>query len=89
MKTLYADWQNSGMNKKAFCQQAGIPHATFFYWIKKFAAQDISSSPEFMELNFAPQLINSEAVFLEIEYPSGARVKLYRQADASWIKSLL
>jgi transposase-like protein len=89
MKTLYANWQQSGMNKKAYCQQTGIPHATFFYWIKKLSAKESSSATGFMELDLAPHFSGSENVFLEIEYPSGARVKLYRQAEASWIKSLL
>ena len=89
MKVLYANWQKSGMNKKAYCQQIGIPHATFFYWIKKFSSKEASSASEFMELNIAPHFPNSESVFLEIEYPTGARLKLYQQAEASWIKSLL
>lgn len=89
MKVLYANWQKSGMNKKAYCQQIGIPHATFFYWIKKLSSKEPSSTPDFMEFDIAPHFSNSEAVFMEIEYPSGARLKLYRQAKASWIKSLL
>ena len=89
MKAVYANWQKSGMNKKAFCQQIGMPPATFFYWIKKFEEKQLSSAPGFLELNFPNHIPDSEAVFLEIEYPSGARLKLYQQAEASWIKSLL
>jgi transposase-like protein len=88
MKALYADWQQSGLSKKAFCQQMGIPHSSFFYWIKKFNSSGDSLSADFMELDF-PASFHSEPVFLEIEYPSGARLKLYRQAEASWIKSLV
>jgi transposase-like protein len=89
MKIIYANWQQSGMNKTAYCQQIGIPHATFFYWIKKLSAKGPVPAPEFMELDFTPHLQSPENIFLEIEYPSGARLKLYRPADASWIKSLL
>jgi transposase-like protein len=89
MKTLYANWQKSGLNKKAYCQQIGMPHSTFFSWIKTLSAKRTTSAPEFMELNFAPHFPDSKTVFLEIEYPSGARIKLYRPADASCIKSLL
>jgi len=88
MKILYADWQQSGLSKKAFCQQKGIPHSSFFYWIKRFTSSDTLSAPNFMELSFSDP-IKTEAVFLEIEYPTGARLKLYKQAEASWIKSLL
>jgi hypothetical protein len=89
MKTLYANWQKSGLNKKVYCQQIGMPHATFFYWIKKLSAKEPVSAPGFMELDLAPHFPDSETVFLEIEYPSGARLKLYRPVDASWVKSLL
>ena len=89
MKAVYANWQQSGMNKKAFCQQIGMPHATFFYWIKKFEEPQPSSAPGFLEVNFPNPVPDSEAVFLEIEYPSGAKLKLYQQTEASWIKSLL
>jgi transposase-like protein len=89
MKALYASWQQSGMNKKAFCQQIGIPHATFFYWIKKLSSKEPASAGSFVELDFASHLHSSEDIFLEIAYPCGARIKLYRQPEASWIKSLL
>lgn len=51
MKIIYANWQQSGMNKTAYCQQIGIPHATFFYWIKKLSAKGPVPAPEFMELD--------------------------------------
>jgi hypothetical protein len=37
----------------------------------------------------AAQAVDWGSLVLEIEYPSGARLKLYRQTEASWIKSLL
>jgi len=89
MKALYADWQQSGLSKKAYCQKVGMPHATFFYWAKKFRAGEGSSAEAFLEVDLSPHFPGSEYPFLEIEYPSGAKLKLYRQAEASWIKSLL
>lgn len=89
MKALYADWQLSGLSKKAYCQKVGMPHATFFYWAKKFRAGEGSSAEAFLEVDLSSHFPVSELPFLEIEYPSGAKLKLYRQAEASWIKSLL
>jgi hypothetical protein len=31
MRALYANWQQSGMSKKANCQHMGIAPATFFF----------------------------------------------------------
>lgn len=88
MKAIYAQWQQSGLNKKEYCQQAGIEPSKFFYWAKKFRENGVSPSSDFLELDLSSHA-NSGDVFLEIEYPSGARLKLYQKAEASWIKSLL
>lgn len=89
MKVLYANWQKSGLNKKAYCQQIGIPHATFFYWVKKLSAKEPGAAADFLELDLTAGLTHAGSVFLELEYPSGIRLKVYRQTEASWIKSLL
>ncbi len=91
MLSIYAGWQQSGISKKAYCQQNGLTTSTFFYWIKKLALHEQdgvkeSASAGFAELDFSP---HHAQVFMEIAYPSGVRVKLYRQAEANWIKSLL
>ena len=99
MLAVYTDWQQSGLGKKNYCNQIGLATSTFFYWVKKFAQKTEYSGerhpaecrPEtyadsgFRELDFPTHA----GVVLEIEYPSGARLKLYRQVEASWIKSLL
>ncbi len=98
MLAYYKEWQESGLGKKAYCQQKGLTASTFFYWIRKLALQNQSFSPAsligFTELTLPAQQVAADGVHsgslvLEIEYPSGARLKLYRQAEASWIKSLL
>lgn len=89
MKVLYSNWQKSGLNKKAYCQQIGIPHATFFYWVKKLSSTEPCPAADFMELDLTSGLPHTASVFLELEYPSGIRLKVYRQTEASWIKSLL
>ena len=103
MLAYYKEWQESGLGKKAYCIQKGLNASTFFYWIRKLALQNQSFSPAspigFTELTLPTQIQTANKVaaqaddgaslVLEIEYPSGARLKLYRQTEASWIKSLL
>ena len=94
MLAVYTDWQQSGLGKKNYCNQMGLATSTFFYWAKKFAQKtecpgEASPAPYvdsgFKELDFPAHA----GIVLEIEYPSGARIKLYRQVEANWIKSLL
>lgn len=99
MLAYYKEWQESGLGKKAYCSQRGLNASTFFYWIKKLALQkeslSSSSTAGFTELALpaqiqtAAQANDGASLVLEIEYPSGARLKLYRQMEASFIKSLL
>lgn len=97
MLAYYKEWQESGPGKKVYCSQRGLTASTFFYWIRKLALQkeSLPSAAGFRELTLpAPVEITAARPatgepLLEIEYPSGARLKLYRQAEASWIKSLL
>jgi transposase-like protein len=100
MLTYYKEWQESGLGKKAYCSQKGLNASTFFYWIRKLALQNqalsapatsLASAAGFKELILpAPvEIAATSEPLLEIEYPSGARLKLYRQTEASWIKALL
>ncbi len=99
MLAYYKEWQESGLCKKAYCSKKGLTTSTFFYWIKKLALQKQSlSSPStagFTQLTLpAPVEIaadegNSGGVVMEIAYPSGIKLKLYRQVESSFIKSLL
>lgn len=104
MLAYYKEWQESGLGKKAYCSQKGLNASTFFYWIRKLALQNQSFSPAspigFTELTLptqiqtatdkvAAQADDRASLVLEIEYPSGARLKLYRQTEACWVKSLL
>ncbi len=105
MLAYYKEWQESGLGKKAYCSQKGLTPSTFFYWIRKLALQKESLPPvsaaSFTELTLpapiplparqvaADQMDDGASLVLEIEYPSGARLKLYRQTEASWVKSLL
>lgn len=104
MLAYYKEWQESGLGKKAYCTQKGLTPSTFFYWIKKLNLQkqscptpsiSLPSAAGFTQLalatetDLAPAQNNTTGMVLEIEYPSGARLKLYRQMEASFIKSLL
>ncbi len=99
MLAYYKEWQESGLGKKAYCQQKGLTASTFFYWIKKLALQKESFSPPsvatFTELTLAAPVeiaadqVHSGGLVLEIAYPSGTSLKFYRQVEASFIKSLL
>jgi transposase-like protein len=99
MLAYYKEWQESGLGKKAYCQQKGLTASTFFYWIKKLDLQKQScptpSAAGFTELTLPAHIqipadeVHSGGLVLEIAYPSGTKLKFYRQMEASFIKTLL
>lgn len=90
MLPVYLDWQQSGLSKKAYCSQANVACSTFHYWAKKLYLKALSSSSGFMELKVAEKDIHANVLRpeVEIEYPSGVRIKLFSLPEAAWIKLL-
>jgi hypothetical protein len=39
-KSLLAQWQQSGMDKKAFCDQQNINYGRFLYWNRRVTQKD-------------------------------------------------
>jgi transposase-like protein len=98
MVSFYADWQQSKLCKAAYCQQVGLAKSTFSYWIKKLKLRERQATsspvpatpyvPGFIELDVSGKREQAYPV-IEIEYPSGVRLRCYIQAEASWLKALL
>lgn len=83
MDVVVKEWQQSGLNKKAFCRQRGITYQTFHYWSKRlvgwrgFAEVKVASSPP----------CGSNAC--ELIFPSGARMVFNEQPSADWLRKLV
>ena len=69
----------SGLSISAFCLQRDIPEASFYYWRKKFAGEQIQvghSEPPFM-----PVSVVSGNDF-EVQFPDGVSMKVPRDTEA-------
>jgi len=91
IQAAYSEWQQSGLSKKAFCEQAKLPCSTFHYWIKKIGSQGRPPVPGFIEMDIIETNIKPtpQAPEVEIEYPSGIKLRFYRLTDANLLKSLI
>lgn len=79
--------QESGLTKKAFCEEQGISPQVYYYWQGKYR----SEKPE-TEHSFAPLKVSSAvapAEKIEIRYPNGVSISLERQADPALIRTLI
>jgi transposase len=82
MRQLYAQWQQSGLSRQAFCKQENIHYATFHYWHKQFNQLQDGG---FSEVSLAPpQTVSAELIF-----PSGVRMVFHSTPPVGWLKELV
>ena len=84
--SLKAQFENSGLTQKAFCQKHQIAYSTFQYWLRKCKAEAPQHS-SFVEVSMS-EVKNSFAQ-LEIILPTGAKIICDAHSDISLIRSLI
>ncbi|MGN6342853.1 MAG: IS66 family insertion sequence element accessory protein TnpB [Ginsengibacter sp.] len=80
MFEMIGQWQQSGLNKKAYCDQQSIKHCTFYYWYKHYRQQhgDIDEkSSSFVKLQIEKSPTTPS---MEICFPTAIRL-LFKSAD--------
>lgn len=82
MKAAINEWQQSGLSKKAFCQQRNITYHTFHYWCKRL---DTAASPGFVEIKTAANGLRG----CEIIFPSGVRMNFQGEPSLAWLRELV
>ncbi len=82
MEQAIVSWQQSGLNKKAFCRQENIAYATFHYWCKRLRA---SAQSGFSEIKVDGLAFSGH----EIIFPSGTRMIIQGEPPVSWLRELV
>lgn len=83
MQATIKEWQNSGLSKKAFCQDRKITYQTFHYWLKRLS---VGASSGFTEVKIPRSHHTS---LFELTFPSGARMTFQGEPTAAWLRELL
>ena len=82
---LIQECNNSGLTKRAFCQQRGISEKSFYYWLRKLRSQMAEAAgPQLVQLNSVPVAED----MLQIQY-RGAELKLPAGVDIDAVATLL
>jgi len=96
-KALITQWENSHQTISSFCNEQGIVHSLFYYWLKKHrnkqpSNQRIKAKSDFIGL----EVMNSSSYssggtipFAELVLPDGTRVTLFKEVTVSFLQSLL
>lgn len=68
MRSMIADWQQSGKSKKSYCAEKGINEAKFYYWISRIKE---TNSGRFITIDKSNKHND-----IEVIYPNGVRIKV-------------
>ena len=90
MRNLYQEWLVSGKSKSDFSDSVGLVRTTFYYWAKKFSAEEDapSAGSGFQLLDTGPA-VGRGRVLAHIHYPSGVSLEVYEGVPAEYLKALL
>lgn len=87
--SLFCQWQESGMRKSDFAEQAGLTRKSFYYWCKKFETASPPPEPSASFERIKTPLVSPLAPVARINYPSGTSLEFFGHMDADTIKKFL
>ncbi|WP_164974053.1 IS66 family insertion sequence element accessory protein TnpA [Filimonas effusa] len=85
MYAMVREWQQSGLNQKAYCEQKAIKYFIFHYWYRKFRDEH-SGSNSFVQI---PSPSWQGQPFAECHFTNGTRLILHQPVSIEYLKSLM
>jgi hypothetical protein len=85
IKTFLSEHEQSDLTVKEFCELYDISEQTFYNWRNKYQPKT-EKGEVFVPLQLAEP---TSELFAEIDVPGKMIIRLYRQMDASFFKSLM
>jgi len=82
MQQAINEWRQSGLSKKAFCNQRNITEQTFYYWVKRVGEERVAGFTQ-VHVERLPSSVN------EVIFPSGTRMVFQGEPSASWLRELV
>jgi transposase-like protein len=79
-------YQESGETIRTFCDRHGLIYGTFQNWLRRSREEGAESSTGFVSLQIADAPASTR---IEIEYPTGVRVRLDGSVSAEFVSKLI
>ena len=89
MRQVLAEYQESGLTRRAFCQQRGMPLTTFDYWRRELGAK---AKPRLVKVNvaaagpatnFTLTLVNGRRIESSWSFAEAELTRLIRIAESA------
>jgi transposase-like protein len=88
-QALIGACEKSGLSITGFCKENNIRPSTFFTWLKRSGNQKENDGFSQIAVPELENNITHQVPELEIEYPSGVKVRIFKPVAVAWIKSLI
>lgn len=91
MYPLIERFSGSGMTNKAYAKSLGMKYGTYKYWVRKYRADQKTSSDTSVTPNFIPIKVVEEKLpehQLDIVYPNGVQLRLTSSLDTLGMATL-
>jgi hypothetical protein len=90
MFAMVADWKQSGLSQRAWCEQKQIRYHIFHYWYKRYRdEQSKSSERAFIPLNVKPSFSDAACANIEVILADGKRVLFHQAVSSSFLKAVI
>ncbi len=89
MFSMIEQWQQSGLNQKAWCGQNNIGYHIFHYWYKRYrnqAGEAAGNTTSFLQLQVKD--IGNQPL-MELLLANNKRVVFYQQVSCAYLKELI
>jgi hypothetical protein len=90
MLDLVANWSQSGLSQKAYCEQHGIRYHVFHYWFKRYRQQ---AEPEagngFIAVRVQKSCSSDVHAGIELILADGKRLLFHHAVSADFIKAII
>jgi hypothetical protein len=83
-----AQWRDSGLSQRVFCESQGLALSTFQWWRKRLA-ESPSAQPRFLPIELKPAAAATVGATVQIELASGTRLRLEGEAALRAVDALV
>ncbi len=90
MFSKIAEWLQSGLSQKSYCEQHNIRYHIFHYWYKRYRqAQAATTGSSFVALHVQPSFTDPATVQAELLFADGKRIVFYQPLSADFVKAII
>src|SRR5574338_757619 len=86
IREFIVQWQQSGLNRRQFCEKHGFNYYTFGTWCEKHGKNQQSASSSFAEVKLHA---SHPAVFARLTFPNGNYIDFYQPISAEYFQDLV